>query len=53
MAVHDNNKNSLGVAPVSAQFLKRYPEFGVAVTVTESPHLNVPPPVVVPPQVAI
>jgi len=26
-----------------------YPEFGVAVTVTEEPELNVPPPLVVPP----
>jgi hypothetical protein len=36
------------VAP-SVQLTNEYPELGVAVTVTEVPELNVPPPLTIPP----
>jgi hypothetical protein len=35
--------------PFSVQFVNVYPAFAVAVTVTEEPELNGPPPLVVPP----
>ena len=37
------------IVPFSVQFVNIYPAFAAAITVTEEPELNVPAPVVTPP----